>query len=56
MLKEMVAYLQGNRDVLALVGNGQASLIGVTTIEQKALIEVISGNKQSTITPKSIWL
>jgi Bacillus competence pheromone ComX len=43
MLRKMVDYLMRNRDVVTLVANGKASLVGVTNKEQQALIEVIGG-------------
>ncbi|WP_235857581.1 competence pheromone ComX [Paenibacillus albiflavus] len=36
----MVQYLIRNPDIVALVANGQASLVGVSAIQQQALIEV----------------
>jgi len=41
MLKKMVDYLMRNREVVTLVANGKASLVGVTMKEQQALIEII---------------
>lgn len=43
MLRKMVDYLMRNRDVVTLVADGKASLLGVTNKEQQALIEVIGG-------------
>jgi Bacillus competence pheromone ComX len=55
MLKQMVAYLQGNKEILSLVRNGQASLVGVTPVQQKAILEVIGGNRRSDVQPRSTW-
>ncbi|TCZ78932.1 competence pheromone ComX [Paenibacillus albiflavus] len=41
VVKKMVDYLMRNREVVTLVANGRASLVGVTSKEQQALIEVI---------------
>lgn len=46
MLKRMVDYLMRNKEVVTLVANGKASLIGVTAREQRALIEVIGSSEQ----------
>jgi Bacillus competence pheromone ComX len=40
VLRKMVQYLMRNPDIVVLVANGQASLIGVSAIQQQALIEV----------------
>lgn len=41
MLKKMVSYLMHNREVVTLVANGRASLLGVTSKQQQALINVM---------------
>lgn len=41
MLKKMVSYLMHNREVVTLVANGRASLLGVTSEQQQALINVM---------------
>lgn len=55
MLKQMVTYLQSNKDILSLVRNGQASLVGVTPVQQKALLEVIGENKKQDTQFRQIW-
>ena len=40
MLRKMVQYLMRNPDIVGLVASGQASLVGVSAIEQQALIDV----------------
>ncbi|TCZ76416.1 competence pheromone ComX [Paenibacillus albiflavus] len=51
----MVAYLQNNLEVVSLVRNGQASLVGVTPVQQKAIIEVVGVKEGTEVQPKTIW-
>lgn len=46
MLKKMVGYLQENREVVGLVRSGQASLVGVSPAQQRALVDVIGTQGQ----------
>lgn len=46
MLKKMVSYLQDNREVVGLIRSGQASLVGVSPAQQRALVEVIGTQGQ----------
>jgi len=56
MLKKMVSYLMENREVVSLVRNGQAMLVGVTPMQQQALIEVIGEKEDQKVDPqKSYW-
>jgi len=55
MLKNMIAYLQNNLEVVSLVRNGQASLVGVTPIQQKAILEVVGVKGNTEVQPRTIW-
>jgi len=56
MLKKMVNYLMENREVVSLVKSGQAALVGVTPMQQRALIEVIGEKDSQKAEPsKQYW-
>jgi len=56
MLKQMVNYLMENREIVSLVKSGQAALVGVTPLQQKALIEVIGERESKKAEPmKGYW-
>lgn len=45
MIKQMMNYLKSNPQVMELVSNGQASLVGVTPGQQRAIVDTMSGGK-----------
>lgn len=51
VLRKMVQYLMRNPDIVVLVANGQASLVGVSVIQQQALIEVFDNKDISKAKP-----
>lgn len=59
MLKKMVSYLMHNREVVTLVANGRASLLGVTSKQQQALINVMGQDELPedlrTQSPQMYW-
>jgi hypothetical protein len=56
MLRKMVSYLMEHREVVLLVKSGQAALVGVTPMQQKALIEVIGEREGAKVEPmKGYW-
>jgi hypothetical protein len=56
MLKKMVNFLMENREVVSLVKSGQAALVGVTPMQQRALIEVIGEREGTKVEPmKGYW-
>lgn len=55
----MVSYLMHNREVVTLVANGRASLLGVTSKQQQALINVMGQDELPedlrTQSPQMYW-
>lgn len=43
MVKKMVHYLKNNPQIARLVTNGEASLVGISPSQQKAVIEILHG-------------
>lgn len=54
MLKNVVEYLTRNPDVKENVKEGKASLIGLTEMEQKAILDVFESS-DSTTGPIEYW-
>lgn len=44
-MQKMISYLSQNPEVVELVKNGSASLVGVSQAEQQAIVEVFSGRE-----------
>ncbi|OPA75583.1 hypothetical protein BVG16_19770 [Paenibacillus selenitireducens] len=45
MIKQMISYLTNNPQVTQLVRNGQASLVGVTPVQQRTIVDTMSGGQ-----------
>jgi competence protein ComX len=55
MLQKVVEYLIQNPDEKAKVKEGTAGLIGLTPMEQKAVLDVFENSGSTTIDPLQYW-
>ena len=55
MLQNVVEYLIQNPDVKEKVQEGTASLIGLTKIEQKAVLDVFERSGSTSVSPLIFW-
>jgi competence protein ComX len=54
MLQKIIEYLVNNPDVKEKVKNGQVNLIGLSRMEQKAVLDVLRGSGSSG-SPMQYW-
>ncbi|MHB8072572.1 competence pheromone ComX [Desulfosporosinus fructosivorans] len=55
MMQNVVEYLMQNPDVREKVQEGTASLIGLTEMEQKAVLDVFESSGSTSISPLVFW-
>ena len=55
MLQNVVDYLMQNPDVKEQVKEGKASLIGLTKMEQKAVLDVFESSGNAAESPLIFW-
>ena len=55
MLQNVVEYLMQNPDVKEKVKEGTASLIGLTEIEQKAVLDIFESSGSTSVSPLVFW-
>ena len=55
MLQNVVEYLLQNPDVKEKVQDGTASLIGLTEMEQKAVLDVFESSGRTSVSPLIFW-
>lgn len=55
MLQNVVEYLMQNPDAKEKVKEGTASLIGLTKMEQKAVLDVFESSGSTSIDPLQYW-
>lgn len=56
MLKQLVDYLVNNPGVAKMVVQGQVSLVGVSAVEQKAILDVFNKqNSSGDFTTMGFW-
>ena len=55
MLQNVVEYLMQNPDVKERVKAGTASLIGLTEMEQKAVLDVFENLSITSVSPLIFW-
>lgn len=55
MLKKVIEYVMQNREVLQQVSAGNACLVGLTEIEQRAVVDVLQKPKRYAAGTLGVW-